>query len=235
MLKENMKKKPNEKLRLALSQYQETWLQNFPTDDELAGVTFSHTFEKKMDKLIKRRKKSYYALINTSSKRVAAIALTVLVAFFGTVFSVKSLREPFINFIMEVYEKFSVVRFHNGTIDTTGDLTKIEKFYTPKYIPKGYTLDSELKSVHVCKYIYHNDEGKVMQYNQGIFSASTTIAIDTEGTTTQNVQINGYTGIFFSNKGYNNIIWNDGFYIFDISVPVEIGKEELLKIGESLS
>ena len=55
--------------------------------------------------LIKLQKKSYYQDINTVGNRVASIVVVFILCLFITVFSVKALREPFINFVVETYEK----------------------------------------------------------------------------------------------------------------------------------
>lgn len=49
---------------------------------------FSDSFNKKMDKLIKKQRKPYYKLINTAGKRVACFVVLVLIVSFTTVIKV---------------------------------------------------------------------------------------------------------------------------------------------------
>ncbi len=56
--------------------------------------------------------------------------------------------------------------------------------------------------------------------------------IDTEETELETIAINGCEGFFYSNKGINNILWNDGYYGFIISSSIH--KEEIIKIAESI-
>ena len=80
-----------------------------PDADEDEHV-FSADFEKKMQKLIKRRNKPYYKIINTVGKRVACIIVIVLIASSVTVLSVDALRNAVADFFVSIYEKFSTVQ-----------------------------------------------------------------------------------------------------------------------------
>ena len=53
--------------------------------------------------------------------------------------------------------------------------------------------------------------------------------------TTQDVLINGLPSLIFTNKGFDTVVWNDGIYIFNLCVPSEIGKKELIIIAEYIS
>jgi len=228
-----VKKVPvNAKLREALELYQEKWLSKLPTDEAMEPYDFSSAFKKKMQKLIRVQRKPYYTFVNTVGKRIAVIAIIVIMAMSGTVLSVKALRNPIVNFFIEVYEKFSRVVFQIDNPDES-TLTEIEEYFTPQYIPEGYVLKTreELNMAYLCEYV--NDDGSDLIYNQMLFNESK-MMIDTEGTVTEDIMINGIIGIFFNNKGYDNIIWNDGVYIYYISGFSELGKDELLKFAESI-
>ena len=62
---------------------------------------FSSKFNKKMKKLIKRRQKPYYMLINTFSKRIACVLLTVAIASSATVLSVDASRNAVADLFVE--------------------------------------------------------------------------------------------------------------------------------------
>ena len=98
----------NENLKKALEkamipEYDELLLRN-------EKHVFSVEFERKMQKLIKRRNKPYYRMINTFGKRVACIALIILVASTVTILSVDALRNAVADFFVSIYEKFSTVQ-----------------------------------------------------------------------------------------------------------------------------
>ncbi len=54
---------------------------------------FSKEFEEKMQKLIKKRKRPTYYLFNTTMKKVACIAVAVIIAFSGVLLSADALRQ----------------------------------------------------------------------------------------------------------------------------------------------
>jgi len=56
-------------------------------------LEFSEKFEQKMQKLIKRRRKPTYYLFNTTLKKVACIAVSIIIAFSGVLLSVDALRQ----------------------------------------------------------------------------------------------------------------------------------------------
>lgn len=221
----------NEKLKDALEIYQENWLSKLPTDDEIEPYEFSPAFKKKMMKLTKAQKKPYYMLVNTAGKRVAVIIVAVLIALSTTVFSVKALRDPLVNFFIDVHESFSRIIFQSDN-PAVPALTKVEDYFTPQYIPEGYLLSKKEEFDTVVTYEYHKN-GDIITYDQMILNSSNML-IDTEDTFTENITINETIGIFFSNKGYDNIIWNDGVYIYYISGTSELGKDELIRIAESV-
>ena len=76
-----------------------------PTDEDSIDFTFSEKFIKRMDKLIRAQKKSYYKFINTAGKRVAVIFAAIITLFTASL-SVKAIREPVVRFIKQVYETF---------------------------------------------------------------------------------------------------------------------------------
>ena len=226
------KRSVNEKLKGTLEIYQEKWLSKLPADEEMEPYEFSSAFKKKMMKLTKAQKKPYYMFVNTAGKRVAVIIVAVLIALSTTVFSVKALREPLVNFFIDVHESFSRVIFQNDN-PAVPALTKIEEYFTPHYIPEGYLLNKKEEFDTVASYEYKNENGNDLAFSQAILNGSR-MTIDTEDSFTENITINETTGIFFSNKGYDNIIWNDGVYIYYISGISELGRDELIRIAESV-
>lgn len=222
-----------DKLKAALEIYMEKQLSKLPTDDELGAYEFSPTFKQKMDRLIRAQRRPYYSMVNTAGKRVAVIFIAMLLALTTTVFSVKALRDPVINFFIEVYEEFSRIIFQN---DNTGKLgtDRLEKYFTPQFLPDNFALVTEEKYDNIAVYRYRDSAGRDISYEQTILKGMNNMVIDTEGITTENVIVNGTVAIYYSNKGYDNIVWNDGVYVFSLSAPSELGKSELLRIAESV-
>lgn len=220
----------NLKLKRSLEIYLEELLLQYPDADYVPAHTFSSRFEKRMSALIKRRKKPYYSLINTVGKRVAVIILAVLLALSGTVFSVKAWREPVVNFFIEVYETFSRILFSSEDDES---LKEIETYYAPRYIPEGFELKEEDKNDLYYMLIYTDSKNNMIMYTQHIFSKSAA-TIDTEIVDVEKATVNGLSAAYLSNKGYNKLVLNDSVYVYSITVPTSISRDEIFKIGESL-
>jgi len=219
-------------LKQALELYAKKWMDALSADEEMQGThEFSPEFERMMAELIRgRQKPSFIVWIKPLGRRAAVILLAVLLLLSITVFSVKALREPVVNFIIEVYEKASTIIFTRD--DPTASVPSvIEEAYLPACLPEGYELVSEDKYPRMLEYIYSDENGNDLQFKQAIFDG-TQMNLDSEGTVSESIQINGITGIYFSNKGKHILTWNNGIYVFHLESAIE--KDELIKVAESL-
>ena len=224
-------KKETEFLKQVLDMYVEEFYETLPSKEEQSKETFSPEFEAKMQKLINKQKKFYYYWINTATKRVAAVVLALLVSLATVTFSVKAIREPFIQFIVETFEKFSSIIFNNDEDDNQPALATVEfRKAVPEYIPEGYTIKSETESDAIYHIIYTNGVSNIV-YSQTI-NYHTVAQADTENTTYKEIIINGLEGVIYTKNESNNVIFNTENYVFTITGPVEIA--ELIKIAESV-
>lgn len=217
-------------LKEALLIYQKEKLSHLPPDEETEIITFTSSFESKMQKLIKAEKKPYYVIINTVGKRVACIIIAVLVSF-AAMMSVDAIREPFIEYVVNTFEKYSAVYFKNNSPITS----EAFETYAPEYIPEGYTeVKREGSSEFMYNYITYSDEfGNNIEFQQDI--ATDHISINTENTTIEKIYINSVEAIYWENLGESLILFSDDNYSFYLSCAREtISKEELIKIAESI-
>ena len=226
-------KKETEFLKKVLDMYVEEFYETLPSKEEQSKETFSPEFEAKMQKLINKQKKFYYYWINTATKRVAAVVLALLVSLATVTFSVKAIREPFIQFIVETFEKFSSIIFNNDEDDNQPALATVEfRKAVPEYIPEGFVVDSEIETVALCQVIYTNkSNSKIITYMQ-ITKDSSVAQANTEDITYKEIKVNGYDGVSYNKNGNNSVIFNTEDYVFTISGEVEIA--ELIKIAESV-
>ena len=220
-------KSDTEILYQALDLYTKECVEALPDDTEAEAYTFSKNFEIKMQKLINFRKKPYYKYLNTVAKRVASVVLITLVCLFVAVFSVKALREPFIDFIVETYEKFTSLLTEKELPDENFEFT-IKK---PQYIPEGYVAQNITKDGKMYMCTYNNSEKGYFVYLQNL-AGNWKSVIDTENIIYEDITINSVGGIFYKNKDMNCIAFDDGIYTYNISGY--ISKEELIKIAESI-
>ena len=221
----------DDKLRAALELYMEKQLSKLPKDGEWEPYTFSPAFERKMDRLIRIQRLPFSAMINTVGKRVAVVFVAVCLALTTTVFGVKALREPVVRFFIEVYEEFSRIIFQKDDSDVSA-MERIEQYFTPQYLPDGFAPVSEVQYDIIAKYKYCDSDGRGISFEQTLNNVK--INVDTEGVTAENVTVNGKDAVYYRNKGYDNLIWSDGTYIFSLSLPSALGKSELLRIAESV-
>ena len=179
---------------------------------------FSPRFEKRMQKLIRRRRRPYFKMINTAGKRVAVFAVTFLIISMTTVMSVKALREPFLDFIMSIFTDHSTV----STVSQT------DKDY-PAAINDRYTITYDLSGYEL---VYYKNNDIMIMFSQIVVSEYQA-NINTEGAEIEHIDINGHDAIGFEdNNGYYTLIWNNGEYIIDLGS--NIGKDALIKIAKSV-
>lgn len=214
----------NEKFKQALT---EALMPEYEIDVPVSGEhTFSSKFEKKMKKLIKRRNKPYYRMINTFGKRVACVAAVVLIVSSVTIMNVDALRNAFSDFFLRVYEKFSTVQ---PVEDDTSPET-LEKIYIITYDLDDFEVIYENKDISSYDITYLKDD-IVIDFTQHIKDYK--LNVNTEDAEVTTIDINGHEAIYFiDNNDYCHIIWDNGDYI--ISLASNIGENVLIYIAESV-
>lgn len=184
---------------------------------------FSPKFEKEMSRLIKRREKPYYKIINTFGKRAACFTVGILVASSLTIMNV----EAFIKFVDNVFEKFSIVQ----SVDANDSPETIEDIYEITYDLSGYSYD-----LWSC-----DDISRLAEYTNGEIyinfgqhtKAEYDILLNTENADIEIIKINGHEAIYYmDNHNYHHIIWDNDDYI--ISLGSNIGKTTLIDIADSV-
>lgn len=188
---------------------------------------FSPGFEKRMKKLIKRRNKPFYKLINTVGKRVACIAVIFLVASSVTILSVKAIKE--------VISSFSVKNVSIIQPNISGNEPQtIEELYDITYDLSDYRVAHDSKQDHMYWKYYRNTIDdytsiELKQYVKKSFYESTY-----PGATVTLVDINGHDAFFYSNDtiDFHYLIWDNGDYI--IRLKSNVDKNTLIEIAESV-
>lgn len=200
----------------------ETYMQNIADKHE-----FSPKFEKKMKKLISRRKKPYYKIINTAGKRTACAAVIVLVSSSVTIMNVEALRNAFSDFFISIYEKFSTVQ----PIEDDSAPETLEEIYAITYNLNDFEIIYE----ELNEYRHDIDYGKdniviyFSQYTKEMYDSN----VNTEDAEILTIDINGHEAIYFiDNHNYYNLIWDNGDYI--ISLSSNINKNTLIEMAKSV-
>ena len=181
-----------------------------PCDEDSIDFTFSERFNKKMRKLIKSQRKSYYFLINTAAKRVAVVFVAILTLFTASM-SIKAIREPVVKFITEVYESFTRYFFDGDTVQ------EIKKPYKITDLPDGYTQTNIYENAVSITTIYENiDSGKI-ELTQGI-SGNTDFYIDNENCEQITFNIGDIKVDLYEWQDLKEVIWVKDVYVFDMTL-----------------
>lgn len=194
---------------------------------ENAPYEFSADFEKRMSKLVKRRRKPYFRMINTVGKRAACIALAVFIASATTVMSVDAFREAVFRFFMNIFSTHSDIT----AIDDDRHPDTIEDIYEITYDLSDYDINFEdnTERSRITTYMKNNNEIVFMQYVNDAFN----MRANTEGAVITHIDLNGYDAIYFyNNVGYHNLIWDNGRYTIVISS--NLTKESTIDIAKSV-
>lgn len=200
------------------------YIDSIPESDE---HIFSNKFNKKMNKLLKLRKKPYYHWVNTVGKRIAVVIISIFIAGTTTILSVEAIREKVFGFFIEIFKKYSIIQ-HDGEEDAP---ESIENIYEITYGMEGYTLHYEEQTDFFISKIYVKEEIVIdyFQWTKGEYKQNW----NTEDAEIEHIEINGYKAIIFTdNHNYNHIIWEDQDYVFTISTNIE--QSSLIEMAKSV-
>lgn len=101
------------------------------------NAEFSEKFERKMDKLIRRRNKPYFNLICTGGRRAACIVAAIIILSASSL-SVEAVREVVHDFFMSIFGDHTAV---SVSINTEKDYpVTIEEEYAISNLPDGFEL-----------------------------------------------------------------------------------------------
>lgn len=205
---------------------------------EVTGLEWvpSFRFESKMQKLIQVQKRPYWKYINSAAKRAAVILLAVLITS-ASAMSVKAIREPIINTIIEIYEKFTKMIF--STDNDNKESLRIETSYSLSRLPETFSEKESLVFEKMRVVSWENDLGERIQIQQSILTGGE-YKLDTEENALTEIAIGTVKGHSYISKGYENWIWHNETYAFNLSFPqkyhsffVDMSEnEELVKIIE---
>lgn len=222
---------PREKalLQKAFEQYHLALAASLPREEALRAITISPKTERRMARLFYHQKHFYYTLINTAAKRAACILTALFLAATVATVSVEALREGFVRFVVETFERGSFIWFSK---EDEGTLTLLP--ITPKlpaYLPEGYQLVANMNSETELNMIYERGEGETINYQQK--QKGSKISVNTEGVSYEKILVaDSHHGIIFQNKGSWFLIFNDQEYMYTLIGTVS--KEEILKIATSI-
>ncbi len=182
----------NEKFRKALSDALTMDYETSIPDNE--EHDFSLKFDKKMEKLINRRNKPYYKMINTMSKRVACVAGIFIIASSVTIVNVDALRNGVADLFVEQNEDHSIIRYEGDDISPSS----IEDIYEITYDLSGFDIvyaDYD----NFSRYTTYIKDDTIIYFNQYV-KEFYDVNVNTEDAEISTITINGHEAIYFKNN-----------------------------------
>jgi len=187
---------------------------------------------------------------NQWRKRVVLCAV-IMAVIAGTVSAVAA-HDQIAGFILTIYEKYSVIVFHKDSDDhdteaepdtsaasdadviaesSGSERSDARTAFLPTYIPEGYIQADKIEADLFLRVIYADKAGDEILYERSGYD-NTTMTIDTEGIQAEEILIGQMNGVYYSNKGIQNLIWQDDSSVCTISGPA--AREELIAMAESI-
>ena len=195
---------------------------HIPTDESSIDFTFSEKFIKRMDKLIRAQRKSYYKFINTAGKR-AAVIFAAIITLFTASLSVKAIREPVVRFVKRVYETFIHYSFDGGTTD------KISKEYAIR-VHENFNQTNRIQGDALIATEYTSDSGDIIEFKQMTTKYSIGYFVDNEIGNIKTEVINGMEVDFKEWYDTKSAIWAKDGYVFAIDCYGDIDWETIKQI-----
>ena len=205
---------------------------DYATEEKSEEHIFSAGFDKKMDKLIKRRNKPYFNLINTASKRAACVIVLIVLLALNPL-TVKAV----INKIFGYYRAD-----YSDHIELVPDITEsdrvpknIERKYYISALSDGYEIVKEYDYNVVHRVLFQNENEEYVLFTQHIISGYKT-NIDNEHTEFKEVtygDITYFVTVFYDNGMESYMyMWNNGEYIFKLKSNLD--EEKVLELCRSV-
>lgn len=186
--------------------------------------SFSQNFEQRMEKLIRSERKISWHWVNTAGKRTAIIIIALL-CIVSAAFSVEAVREPVVNFIVEIFDDFWYVRTEKGNLE------EIIYECIPNYIPDGYTLYEENRTSFYITRTYLNEHGDRLELEQ-VTAKIDDLYLDNEHGEVNKITVDGKEVVFYkgTNDNYMFAMWIVDGYTLSLGSYGDLPEAVILEI-----
>ena len=195
-------------------------------DEDSIEWGFSESFLRKMQKLIRDRRRPYLRLVNTAAKRAAAVA-AVLLTLFAAGFGIKAVREPIVRIIKEAYRTFIGYSFEGDVED------EIVSFCYPQFIPEGFEQSDVLETETVLRVKFENDSNKMIWFEQRA-TENFNFFLDDEHGQLIKENVGGTEVGLYTNGEVRIALWNKSGNYFYILTDAEMDEETFKRIIASV-
>lgn len=223
----NKEKSGQDKLMEAMRMSEVSCWEKFPRVD--GEIHYSEDYLRDMEKLLKKSRNPIRRYFDTVGKRVVA-AVIAAVALSGGMMSVSAVREPVVEFITNVYEKFVEIIFDEE--DIVKAPSTIETVYTLGIIPEGYVVNKHVIDSDSAYMSWINDNGEKLVFMQGILDGNN--MIDNEDSQFELICVDGIKIAYANKNGAKYYFWNTLDYKFTLFVSQTISHDTALELIESV-
>ena len=174
-------------------------------DPSVYGHTFSRSFERKMERLIRRAE---HPIVHKVLKSAAIFILVCSMLFAGLLAVSPEVRASVVEWMRSVQTGISRYFY------ASNEIAAMDKEYYLSYIPEGYSYVDELNDVNGKTYIYANKTGQYLRFHYSRGSNSSTFVMYTEHCKHSTALV-GATPVelYLAREGYqvsSSIVWENG-------------------------
>lgn len=211
-------------------EYASKEFESIPQNESEIDHEFSEKFNKKMQKLIEKVEYKLNHTISKTAKNILILVAAIIMLFAGLM-SVGAIREPFVDIILEKYDRFIDLFFVGDTSKT------IDHIYSFHNLPESFdkTGYSENENTVHTEYI-DSITGDRIILNQST-TESNQMSVDTEMGETIVLWIDDEPIYIYKNNSDSVMvaIWTNETYAFSFAYYGNISEEKLIEFIKSLS
>lgn len=197
--------------------------------------TFSQKFEKWAKKLIAETDRLTKHRLSKTVKLIIIVA-AIIALLAACAVAIPAIREGLVDFFLAEKIDHYGITFDPQQAANAPD--EIEEYIVPSYIPEGFDLFLDDKSVAAVVVVWTNDQEELISYNQRIINKETDddnwIGISSEGVARRSVVVNGYKVEIVEDAGVSTMIWTDNRYFYFLEIPNSLPFSEFEKMLSSM-
>ena len=212
-------------LRYSVGLASEELVEEYDTDEK---TEFSEQHRKKMDSFfekVKRNERKKRLIIY--SKRAAMFLVIILSVASISVMSVRAWRVKFLNFVMQITETNTEIKYEDNKNHETYASDEISL----NYIPDGFKLTDKRATENSLMLNFEKDD---YFFRLRIKKDQSIKNIDTENSEWERIKINENEGFFNYKNEEITINWSDSDFSYTYSLMGNLDKESMIKIAQNI-
>lgn len=209
------------------------WLSTLPADEDIPEIPTSKTFEKKMQKLIKKQRctPKTNKILRYMKQTVAAVVAVAILSFGGLI-TVEAYREKVIEIAVHVFHELTDYRFASDSSEAKDIILPDVSF---EFIPEGIDeVENRIAENNRRLIIYEDNHGKFFEFTQRVVGSDgeyNTI-LDTEDSDYEATMINGNEAYYNVKDGDCSIFWTENSIVYNLFGNLD--KNELIEIAAKI-